>query len=71
MKDKRQLLFPGVDAARSWTRTHPGQTRERGRVYPRNRMCPVCFQLFTSKGIGGHVIACRRRDTLTKALFGP
>lgn len=56
---KSQLTFPGMDAARHWARAHAGQTRERGRKYPRNVVCPCCFRPFTSKGIATHRAKCR------------
>lgn len=45
-------------------------TREKGRHYPRSEVCPVCFKAFTPKGAARHTRACRRKETLTKALLG-
>lgn len=70
MTKREQLEFPGVIAARTWTRTHPGETRERGRHYERNKVCPVCFRPFTPKGIAQHVASCRGKAELAQDLLG-
>lgn len=72
MKDRPQLEFGlGLAATKTHYRDHPEQTRERGRKYPRNKICPTCFRPFTSKGIGPHRHRCTRVAADTKALLGP
>lgn len=41
------------------------QTRERGRRYDRNKVCPQCFASFTCKGIARHLEACQAKAALT------
>lgn len=73
MNERDQLLFGDfIDAIIAPRfRAHAATTREKGRRYDRNKVCPHCFKPFTPKGWARHERACRDKVALTKALLGP
>ena len=48
--------------SRKAPRRHAKTTREKGRRYPNNKLCPHCYQPFTSKGWKRHESKCNRKE---------